>query len=115
MNTPASMSFDDFVIRAQRGVFFSVVFVKRTTNEERHMLCRKGVKKYLAGGTLKYNPAEKNLLMVFDIRISQYRSINLEGLLTLKIGGVIYDWNFQTKTFNLQKVTSSMEILFNNI
>jgi hypothetical protein len=59
---------------------FTVTFVKRTTGEVRVMNCRKGVVKHLVGGTLKYNPKEKELVGVFDMQKQAYRSIALENI-----------------------------------
>jgi len=72
------------LIKETKGTFFSVEFVKRTTNEFRKMTCRLGVKKYLKGGVLAYNPSEYNLLGVFDIN-NGYRMINLDTLSKLKV------------------------------
>lgn len=101
------------------GQFFSVKFIKRTTGEEREMVCRKDVTKYLAGGQRAYEPDEHNLMFVWDsgtfaselrkwqaanpdatkakieaakdeIGRKCFRSINLELLMTLKIDGQEY-------------------------
>ena len=89
---------------------FHVKFIKRTNGEEREMLCRYGVKKFLTpGAEKKYNPKDHNLVHVFDmgkykealaeynspvpesIKMEEgkkcYRSINLEMIMTVKIDG----------------------------
>jgi hypothetical protein len=76
-------------INAQGGKIFSVRFIKRTTGEERKMVCRLGVKSHLKGGELAYNPAEKALLTVFDVQKQDYRSINLDQLLEVSAGGEV--------------------------
>jgi hypothetical protein len=76
-------------IKSQGGKIFSVRFIKRTTGEERKMVCRLGVKSHLKGGTLAYNPSEKALLTVFDVQKQDYRSINLDQLLEVAAGGEI--------------------------
>jgi len=58
--------------------FFGVKFVKRTTGEDRKMVCRFGVKKYLAGGLPPYNFLEKKLLPVWDSQVKDYRVIPLD-------------------------------------
>jgi hypothetical protein len=91
---------------------FSAVFVKRTDGTLRHMQCRYDVKKYLKGGEQAYEPKEHDLTCVFDINAAprynaeekvkiaegkmkerpagDYRSINLEHLIRLSIGGKQY-------------------------
>ena len=74
-------------IEKSEGKIFSVKFIKRTTGEERHMLCRIGVVSYLKGGKLSYDPKEKNLVTVFDMVKKAYRSIPIESIFDLKIKG----------------------------
>lgn len=73
------------------GSIFSVTFIKRSTNEVRKMVCRKGVHSHLMGGEASYNPAEHKLVSVFDMANKGYRSIPIEGLLKIKIGGTEYE------------------------
>ena len=102
-----SFSLDDFIERTGKGVFFSVLFQKRTSPEIRDMLCRRGVKKHLRGGQLGYDAAEKHLLTVFDIRIGEYRSINLDGILSLKIAKKKFNFDSKNKVFNIEKELSN--------
>ena len=69
------------------GKFFSVEFIKRTTGKKRLMLCRLGVKSHLKGGTKKFKDEDKNLLTVFDVNKKQYRSIPLDGIISVQIHG----------------------------
>ena len=77
-------------ILQSKGKFFRVIFIKRTTGELRSMLCRTGVKKHLKGGSLRYDASTLKLINVYDINKKGYRSINLETLISAKIGGVEY-------------------------
>lgn len=79
------------------GKIFSVTFVKRTTGELRQMRCRMGVKKHLKGGSKAYDPKAKNLLSVFDMEAKGYRSIPVEAIRSLSIGG---------QTFNFEGVAA---------
>lgn len=74
------------------GAIFYVEFIKRSTGELRKMRCRLGVKKHLKGGSRAYNPAKKNLLAVFDMDERGYRSIPLEGIRRLSVGGQHFDF-----------------------
>jgi hypothetical protein len=77
--------------------FFAVSFVKKD-GTLREMQCRRGVKKYLKGGELAYNPRERNLLTVWDVNAPGahsendvgYRMINVSTIQTLKAHGRIW-------------------------
>ena len=72
------------------GKIFSAVFTKKD-GEKRTMVCRQGVAKYVTGKGLKFKPAERNLIGVFDMHKKAYRFINLETLEKVKIRGQEYD------------------------
>jgi hypothetical protein len=62
------------------------------------MTCRRGVKKFLKGGELKYNPADHDLLGVFELRhpddhVGVYRMIPTDDrLLELHVAGMKLDF-----------------------
>ena len=70
-------------ILATKGKFFSVSFIKKD-GTTRKMTARLGVKKDIKGVGLKFNPSERNLIVVFDIHKKAYRMINLSTILTFK-------------------------------
>jgi hypothetical protein len=78
------------LIKNTKGKFFTVTFIKRTNGKERVMNARLGVKAYLKGGVLPYDPASKNLLTVYDMGRRKYRHINLDTISKLKIGNNEY-------------------------
>lgn len=80
----------ELVNNFHEGHIFTVTFIKRSTGEERVMNCRKGVKKHLRGGPAAYNPDEHALIWCFDVQKQEYRSISIEGILSLKMDGVTY-------------------------
>lgn len=67
------------------GKFFTVTFIKKD-GSERVMNARLGVKKYLKGGELKFNPAEMGLIPVYDMGAKGYRMVNTNTIKNLKIG-----------------------------
>ena len=73
-------------IRASKGRIFTATII-RTNGERREMNCRLGVTKYVTGEGLKFDPAKKNLVTVFDMQKNAYRMINIDGLEALKIEG----------------------------
>lgn len=83
----SSITVREAVERMKSGRIFRVTFRKRTTHELRTMLGRYGVKSHLRGGERAYDFKEKNLLCVFDLVKHDYRTIPLEGLVSMRIGG----------------------------
>lgn len=80
------------------GTIFTVTFIKRTTGETRVMNARKGVKKDLKGGTLKYDPKERRLLTCWEVpqnspNEGRYKMIDVNSIITLKAHGKTYDRN----------------------
>jgi len=79
------------MIRTSNGAIFGVDFVKRTTGEVRKMTARLGVKKHLKGGEAAYDAAAKDLIFVYDITAEGYRTIALDAITGLRIGGEKYE------------------------
>jgi hypothetical protein len=81
-------------IRETKGKMFTVTFIERTNGQKRVLNGRLGVKAYLVGGVLSYDPNEKGLIPVKDNNIpgrAGYRMINIPGIINLKTGGVEYN------------------------
>jgi len=72
------------------GRIFSATFVKKD-GTIRVMNCRRGVSKGVTGEGLKFNPADKQLLGVFDMHKDQHRFINLQTLQRIQSGGQVYE------------------------
>jgi hypothetical protein len=77
------------LIFGTKGKFFTVKFIK-LDGSERVMNARLGVKKYLKGGTLKYNPEDFNYITVYDMGAKGYRTVNANTIQNLKIGNNEY-------------------------
>lgn len=77
------------LIEASKGKMFTATFIKKD-GTIRVLNGRLGVKAYLKGGTLPYNPEEKGLIPVFDVQ-KGYRMINWTTIKKLKIGGREYN------------------------
>jgi hypothetical protein len=78
------------LIKATKGKFFTVTFIKKD-NTKRVMNARLGVKQYLRGGELPYDPEAKNLIPVWDPNAHKktgngYRMISVDTITDLKIG-----------------------------
>ena len=75
--------------------FFSVSFIKRTDGTLREMVCRKGVSKFVKGGELKYDPAAKGLVGVWDAQAANpekgYRMIATESIRAIKMNGNVFE------------------------
>lgn len=77
-------------IKASRGKIFTASVIKRSNGERREMNCRLGVSKYVTGEGLKFDPAKKNLITVYDMQKNGYRMLNIDGLEELRIEGEEY-------------------------
>lgn len=92
-----SLSFPAFNLRnlmalVSDGKVFGVEFIKRSTGELRRMNCRLGVTRHLKGGNKAYRASEKQLLTVFDMTNKGYRSIPLEGIQRVSVGGQTFSF-----------------------
>lgn len=79
----------EFLTNETQGRFFSAYFYKKDSTL-REMVCRRGVKKGLAGGSLGYDAASKGLLPVYDMQVKKgnpRRMINLHTLVSFNVGG----------------------------
>lgn len=78
------------LIKDTKGRFFTVTFTKKD-GTTRVMNARLGVKAYLKGGELPYDPESKGLIPVFDIPKRAYRMVNVNTITKLKIGNNEYN------------------------
>jgi hypothetical protein len=78
-------------IRETKGRMFTVTFIKKSNGQKRTMNARLGVKAYLRGGVLPYDPNTKGLIPCYDVQTKDYRMINIQGIINLKTGGVEYN------------------------
>jgi hypothetical protein len=74
---------------ARNGRIFSVLFVKRTDGTERRMTCRMGVRRYLKGVGLTFNPWDYHLQVVWDTQKRDYRFISLDAVLEIRARGQV--------------------------
>ena len=96
LNFPDKLSGDEVAkfLKSLPDKIFRILFVKRTDGEFREMLCRKGVKKYINGDGLKFDPITRGLLSVYDIEEKGYRFIPLDAVLAVKaLGKSFYIYN----------------------
>lgn len=78
------------LIKNTKGKFFTISFTKKD-GTNRVINARLGVKIYLKGGTLPYNPDEKGLIPVFDAKAKGYRMVNLNTVNKLIIDKTEYE------------------------
>lgn len=79
----------DQLLQANGGKIFNATFIKRD-GSKRTMTCRGGVKKYVKGVGMRYNPKAYDLRVVFDLDKMQYRMIPIDRVISLRIGGTTY-------------------------
>ena len=71
------------------GKIFAAEFIKKD-NTRRVINCRTNVKKFTSGKGLNFDPIAKNLLPVYDLKVRDYRFINLSTLISVTIKGQKY-------------------------
>lgn len=74
------------VEKIKNGRFCSVVFAKRSDNSLRELKGRTGVKKYLKGKEGKgaaYSAKEHDLIVFYDVKEAEYKSIPIERILSV--------------------------------
>ena len=86
------ISLEEAVIKIEEseGKIFSVVFRKRTTGEWRKLIGRLGVSKDVNGTGLKYDPASRQLMTVYDMQNQGWRMINKDSISELQTKGESY-------------------------
>lgn len=102
-----TMTMAQFEARTEDGKFFTAEFTKRTTGDHRVMTCRRGVKKGVKGVGLKFDPKERDLLVVYDVQKlnegsnekGAFRMINLSDLHVVKLGGKTFNWDNTQRVF----------------
>jgi hypothetical protein len=75
------------VIEQTKGKYFSVVFTKKDKSVRR-MTARLGVKKGVNGKGMRYNPTDRNLMVVWDNGLQDFRMINLDTIQYFKCGAI---------------------------
>lgn len=78
------------MIKDTKGRFFTVTFTKKSDGSIRVMNCRLGVRAYLHGGALRYNPEAKGMIPVYDVQKRGYRIVTIDNIISLKIGNQTY-------------------------
>jgi len=98
---PNTLTLADFIEKTANGKIFTISFYKRSDGNLRVMNCRRNVQKGVTGKGLKFDPKEKNLLVVYDMqKITEgkdekgaFRMVNLSDLQSLKMDGKSYNWD----------------------
>lgn len=64
---------------------------KKKDGTDRAMNCRLHVSKGVKGIGLKYNPEERNMVTVFDMKRNEFRTLNFDTLYQLNISHEYYE------------------------
>ena len=86
MNAKQVAELAKLIRRKAGGSFFSCTFTKRSNGETRKMLCKLGTNRKPTGDR-PYEPTDYDLLTVYDVNKRDYRTIPLDGILSLRIRG----------------------------
>ena len=80
------------IINASGGHICSVIFLKMD-GTVRKMNFRRHVTKGVNGKGLKYNPSKVGNMVVYDMGESDFRTIKLDNVQSLKVNGVTHNWS----------------------
>lgn len=69
-----------------KGKIFTAIFTKKD-GTLRKMNCRKGVKAFTQGGVNKVVQMSNDYITVFDMKIHEYRTLNLGTVISVKFKG----------------------------
>lgn len=83
------MKLEKFLEATNDGKIFSATFIKKD-GTIRTINCRRNVQKGVTGAGLKFSPAAKGLLVVFDMHANDFRMINLNSLIEAQVNGQIF-------------------------
>jgi hypothetical protein len=88
MNSIRRKDISTFLKNIAKDKIFHVEFIKKTDGSIRNMNCRLGVTKFVKGvRSNEVSDKENGLLTVWDTQKKDYRRINIEGVLYLKVNG----------------------------
>ena len=76
--------------RKATGKWFGVTVEKKTDGTIRRMCARGGVKAGVTGVGLKFDPATKRVLGIWDRAKRNFRFINLDGIKEVRVLGIRY-------------------------
>lgn len=77
-------------VRLQNGKFISVSYTK-VSGETRTLTGRLGVKAFLKGGQNKVEALDRPYLVLFDIKLMQYRTVSLDTVSQIRAKNAIYN------------------------
>ncbi len=72
-----------------KGKIFTAIFTKKD-GTLRKMNCRKGVKAFTQGGVNRVVQMSNDYITVFDMKIHEYRTLNLGTVISVKFKGEEY-------------------------
>ena len=92
------------------GKIFTAEFIKKDKTR-RTINCRTNVKKFTNGKGLNFDPIAKNLLPVYDLKVKDYRFINLSTLISVTIKGQKYFINDIIINDSINKINELNKII----
>jgi hypothetical protein len=84
-----AMNSETIINETKNGKVFSAIFIKKD-GSERKMVARTGVSKGVTGAGRKFDPADQNLLSVYDMQKRAFRFININTLKELKANHKVF-------------------------
>ena len=89
MNFNINKNQAQLLMSASKGTIFTVTYLKKD-GSTRVLNGRSGVTKDVNGNGLRYDPAKKGLVPIYDLKAKGHRMVNLNTVKSLKIRGHEY-------------------------
>lgn len=76
-------------IESMGGKFLAVDY-RKLDGAPRTITGRRGVKAFLKGGSNKVEAQDRPYIVLFDVQLLEYRTVNLDTVSELRTGGAVY-------------------------
>jgi hypothetical protein len=103
-----TLNYYELLEKTKDGKIFSLTYSRadKSLGADRF---RFGVKSYLKGGSLKYDPIKAKNLVLFNMSKKQYRTIKFERIISAKIDGVEYKFFNDTFADSMERIDKAIE------
>jgi hypothetical protein len=103
-----TLNYYELLEKTEGGKIFSLTY-SRADKSLGAGKFRFGVKSYLKGGSLKYDPIKAKNLVLFNMSKKQYRTIKFERIISAKIDGIEYKFFNDTFADSMERIDKAIE------
>ncbi|QDP47122.1 MAG: hypothetical protein GOVbin40013_3 [Prokaryotic dsDNA virus sp.] len=103
-----TLKYFELLEKTKDGKIFSLTYLRADKSMGADKF-RFGVKSYLKGGALNYDPIKAKNLVLFNMSKKQYRTIKFERIISAKIDGVEYTFFNDTFADSMERIDKAIE------